>query len=179
MDEMLKARRVVPRLAVGALALALAIGVVLLWPWVEETRAIARLSSAGLSWNAEESRLRGTTDLGTLDGLGASLRVLQPKTIDLERCRWLQNVDGLKGLTTLATLDLRDCHALQNVDGLKGLTALRTLNLAGCDALQNILSSWTSMPLWKPLKQSSERLEPSPLTTRTVRRWMPRPPRSW
>ncbi|MEE8104753.1 MAG: hypothetical protein V3T86_04370, partial [Planctomycetota bacterium] len=55
-------RTVRPRLAVGALALA--IGVVLLWPWVEEKRAIARLSSVGVSWNAEKSKLRGSTDLG-------------------------------------------------------------------------------------------------------------------
>jgi len=121
MDEMPKAARVVPRLAVGALALA--IGVVLLWPWVEEKRAIARLSSAGLSWYAEKSKLRGSTDLGTLDGLGASLRTLQPKLFHLDNCHALENVDGLKGLTALEYLHLAGCTRIPRA-------ALRELEVA-------------------------------------------------
>ena len=47
----------------------------------------------------------------------------------------LQNVDALKGLSGLQTLVLTDCPALQNVDVLKGLTDLRLLNLDGCDKI--------------------------------------------
>ena len=74
------------------------------------------------------------TDLGRYREM---LHHLRPTDLDAWRCKD-ENVDALKGLTSLQTLQLHDCTTLQNVDGLKGLTKLKTLNLNGCEALQNI-----------------------------------------
>ena len=68
----------------------------------------------------------GCQNVDALKGL-TSLQVL-----DLYGCTELKNADCLKGLTGLQSLDLYGCMALQNVDGLKSLTGLKTLNLAAC-----------------------------------------------
>ncbi len=56
----------------------------------------------------------------------------------LYNCPVLQNVDGLKGLTGLQAFILSDCPALQNVDGIKSLTGLKLIEIESCPALLNV-----------------------------------------
>lgn len=71
-------------------------------------------------------------NLDALKGL-TSLKVLSIGSNDA-----LQNVDSLKGLTSLQNLSLGNCATLQNLDGLNGLTRLQNLFLFNCPALQDI-----------------------------------------
>ena len=68
------------------------------------------------------------TDLGRYREM---LLHLRPTLLVAYRCKD-ENVDALKGLTSLQTLELGGCAGLQNVDALKSLTALQTLFLSGC-----------------------------------------------
>ncbi len=74
-------------------------------------------------------------------------RLHRPIALNLRECNSLQNVDGLKGMTSLQSLYLSECQALQNVDGLKGMTSLQGLGLSSCHALQNVdgLKGMTSL----------------------------------
>ena len=75
--------------------------------------------------------------LRNLDGVASALRRINPESLRLEYCPALQNVDGLKGLTSLKNLSIIDCPVLQNLGGLKGLVSLKSLFIYGCPALQN------------------------------------------
>jgi len=75
------------------------------------------------------------TALENVDGLKALTSL---RSLTLTGCSKLPNVDGLKGLASLNNLDLSSCTVLQNVDGLKGLTSLRSITLNGCSKLQNV-----------------------------------------
>ncbi|MEZ6139473.1 MAG: leucine-rich repeat domain-containing protein [Zavarzinella sp.] len=146
----------------------LVIGLVFIFPWVQKQRAIEHLANAGFTWNESTSTITVGTEEGRsikkLDHLKAAFRRLKPRNLDLSGCKALQNVHGLKGLTSLQTLDLsrrdRDQFlngppffmSLQNVDDLKGLTSLQTLDLSGCASLQNVdglngLTSLTTLDL--------------------------------
>ncbi len=86
------------------------------------------------TWGAHDRDL----DMGEVLDLGRyreMLHRLRPTRLIVYGC---ENVDVLKGLTSLQWLSLSDCTALQNVDVLKGLTGLQRLNLYGCTALQNV-----------------------------------------
>ena len=82
-------------------------------------------------------------DLSALTGL---------TSLNLNRCKALQDVSGLSGLTGLTSLNLSSCEALQDVSGLSGLTGLTSLNLSSCEALQDVsglsgLTGLTSLTL--------------------------------
>ena len=62
----------------------------------------------------------------------------RPVVLDLSNCQMLENVDGLRELTSLTELNLNHCQVLQNVDGLKKLKALTTLDLNHCQVLQKV-----------------------------------------
>ena len=86
-------------------------------------------------------------DLSALNGL-SGLRSLQ-----LEGCKGLTNLDALKRQTELQSLWLGGCKRLANVDALTGLSELRALSLEGCPSLTNVdalkgLSSLESLTLF-------------------------------
>ena len=143
-------RAVKPWLAPASIALWLLVGLGA-WPWVEKQRNIAALGDAGLNWSATARAVSinewGKANLESLDGVERVLRRLQPRTLDLSGCGALQNVDVLKGLTSLQSLNLALCGALHDVDGLKGLTRLQSLDVTFCPALQNVdvLKALTSL----------------------------------
>ena len=89
------------------------------------------------TWRPHNRELQ-MPDVTDLDDYRQMLHSLRPTYIFLDGCAKLQNVDGLRNLTSLVELDLRDCIKLQNVDGLRDLTALERINLECCTALQNV-----------------------------------------
>ena len=77
--------------------------------------------------------VRGCENVDILKGLTSLERLW------LDRCPSVQNVDELKDFTVLQWLSLSGSPALKDVsDGLKGLTGLQSLNFYGCPVLENL-----------------------------------------
>ena len=133
-------RAVRPWLAPAAVVLALGVGLV--WPWVEKKHAVEALANAGFIWKEQERTIEAaifaSRGITSLLPLGPHIHRIKPRSLDLSGCFVLQNVDVLTGLTGLQSLDLSECFALQNVDVLTGLTGLHSLDLSGCHALLNV-----------------------------------------
>jgi hypothetical protein len=136
-------------LAPGAVCLALIVFLVL--PWIQRHRDISWLANAGFTWNEAASAIMvGTSEgrrTGKWDHFFVILHRMKPHILGLSQCEGLQDVDGLKGLTSLQSLNLNWCNGLRNVDGLKDLTSLQELHLRACPPLQNveILKDLTSL----------------------------------
>lgn len=147
------------KLLVGIIAFFLAFTAWLLWEIYAFNNAVQMAKEAGFEldfddpislirkdWrNALEKKTWGPhdrvlsmRDVSDLDAYREMLHNLRPTYLYLNNCNRLQNVDGLRNLTSLVRLELRNCIELQNVDGLKGLTALREIELANCNKLKNV-----------------------------------------
>ena len=101
------------------------------WMCVDTISLIRQDWHAALKKETWGAHPRGL-DMGEVRDLGRyreMLHRLRPTQLAVSGC---ENVDGLKGLTSLQRLWLRDCIGLQNVDVLKGLTSLQELDLSGC-----------------------------------------------
>jgi hypothetical protein len=142
----------------------------LLWQVFTFNNAVRMAKEAGFSWESDDPitliredwrnalkketwvsdyRVLRMRDVSDLDDYREMLHLLRPAYLYLSSCTKLQNVDGLRNLTSLVELDLQDCIELQNVDGLKGLPALERINLSGCTSLQNVdgLNGLTSLEI--------------------------------
>ncbi len=87
------------------------------------------------------SPVRKITKSHNLDAIAPALRRLNPNSIDFMSspgCPALENLDALRGLTSLRALEIGYCTSLRNLDGLKGLPQLKHLVFLGCSALPNL-----------------------------------------
>ena len=129
-----------------------------LWKLNTYNNAVREAEEAGFTWECEDTLSLIRQDwhnalkketwgeherwlvLGEVPDLGRyreMLHQLNPTKLHARGCND-ENLDALKGLTSLKGLDLIFCPALQNVDALKGLTGLQDLYLGACPALQNV-----------------------------------------
>lgn len=129
------------------------------WQFIALNNAVLMAKEAGFDWESEDpitlirkdwryalrkntwgphDRVLSMRDVSDLDDYRDMLHHLRPTYLYLTNCNRLQNVDGLRNLTSLVELELNNCIELQNVDGLKGLTALRMIYLTNCNRLQNV-----------------------------------------
>lgn len=88
-----------------------------------------------VSWSKLDDK---AGQLRNLDTVASALRRVQPGSLVFGDCPALQNVDGLRGLTSLWHLRFGDCPALKNVDGLQGFSALVRVEFGDCPVLQNL-----------------------------------------
>ena len=88
------------------------------------------------AWAIDERSLthRNVLELGRYRDL---IHRLRPTRVDIAGC---ENVDALKGLSSLRTLYLRNCPTLQNLDALQGLTDLQVLQISSCPTLQKLVA---------------------------------------
>ena len=86
--------------------------------------------------------LNGCFELTNVDAL-ANFTSLE--TLVLAGCEELRNVDGLKNLTALQRVVLTIGKRLTNVDALRNLPALRELDLSACTGLTNV-DALTNLP---------------------------------
>jgi len=74
-----------------------------------ERMSVNRLAGLGFQWEQEkriavvEAHARAQMDAATLAKAEPSLRNLGCRKLDLTDCRYLTNIDGLKGLATLTS----------------------------------------------------------------------------
>lgn len=88
------------------------------------------------AWAIDERSLthRNVLELGRYRDL---IHRLRPTRVDIAGC---ENVDALRGLTSLRTLYLINCPTLQNLDVLQGLTDLQILQISSCPTLQKLVA---------------------------------------
>ena len=110
-------------------------------PHYLDQRALRELNEAGFAWNGKDRSLVPTreVDITDLDGLAGSLRRVLPRTLILDGCPNLRNIDGLRDLTSLQELSLNNCPRLQNVNGINGQSSLRQVYVTHCKELRNII----------------------------------------
>ena len=72
------------------------------------------------------------------ENLDALKGVTSLNKLDIQSCPELQNLEALRGLSGLKRIELSNCPKLQNLDGLSGLTGLKYLDLSDCLHLQNV-----------------------------------------
>jgi hypothetical protein len=115
-------------------------------PGMEDVWMVAREDWRGLfkleTWHMKRRVIlvdaEKSARIRNLEAVGPALRRLAIEDIRILNCPRLQNVDALKGLSSLQVLIIFSCPGLQNVDALAGLPALRDLTLFDCSALQNV-----------------------------------------
>ena len=118
----------------------------------------SQIDDEGRLVSSHTSELRGAVSqahrqevaLWVLRGSGALDTV---KTLTLDACEALDNLDALCGLSSLETLCLEGCGSLTSLDTLRDLPALQELRLIECDAIERLdglgaIQSLRTLRLW-------------------------------
>lgn len=121
--------------------------------WSTYVRRLGLVFVDSLSQHRDLIRRLRPTELWGLGFKDENLDAIKGATslqiLSVRDCPNLQNLDALSGLTRLEVLDLTMCSNLQSLDGLKGLTRLKNLDLRRCSSLQNVdaLKNLTSLQM--------------------------------